>query len=210
MTGVLFTGGLSPDFSTIKNIIMNADIIAAADSGFDSAVKMGIKPDIIIGDMDSVKNTNLLSEYPEDRILKFLKDKDETDTELGLLYLSQNKCDNIILIGGGGGRMDHFLGIVFLFDRDLSPNLWYTNNTRFEKITGYNKIHSMKGKLVSFFPLGNVVCKMKSDGLKWPLDKLNWDKGDMGISNIVTKDPFSVEMTNGSLLMVNQIKDVLY
>jgi len=210
MTGVLFTGGLSPDFSTIKNIIHNADMVAAADSGFDTAVEMGIKPNIIIGDLDSIKNISYLSEYPEAKILKFSEDKDETDTELGIIYLSQKKCDNIILIGGGGGRMDHFLGIVFLFDRDLSPNLWYTDNTRFQKITGYSKIHSMKGKLVSFYPLGKIGCSMKSDGLKWPLDNLHWEKGDMGVSNLVTKDPFSIEMIRGSLLMVNQIKEVLY
>ena len=210
MTGVLFTGGLSPDFTTVKEIIHSADIIVAADSGFDSAIKMGIKPDIIIGDMDSVNNTSLLSEYPKNKVLKYLRDKDETDTELGILYLSQNKYDNIILIGGGAGRMDHFLGIVFLFDRDLSPNLWYTDNTRFQKITGYSKIHSMKRQLVSFFPLGNIGCSMKSDGLKWPLDNLRWEKGDMGLSNLVTKDPFSIEMIHGSLLMVNQIKEVLY
>ena len=210
MTGVLFTGGLSPDFSVVKKTIQNADIVAAADSGFDTALIMGIKPDVIIGDMDSVKNKKQLAEYPENKVLKFLKDKDETDTELGIKYLSKNKCDNIILIGGGAGRMDHFLGIVFLFDRDLSPNLWYTHNTRFQKITGYSKIHSMKGNFVSFFPLGNAGCSMKSDGLKWPLNDLHWKKGDMGISNLVTKDPFSVEIIQGSLLMVNQSKDVLY
>ncbi len=210
MTGVLFTGGLSPDFATVREILQSADIIIAADSGFDTALKMGIIPDIVIGDMDSVQNKSILSEFTDNMVIKFSKDKDETDTELGLLYLSKKKCDNIILIGGGEGRMDHFLGIVFLFDRDLSPDIWYTNSSRFIKITGYSEIHSMEGKLVSFFPLGNIKCKMKSIGLKWPLDNLHWDKGDMSISNLVTKDPFSIEMIHGSLLMVNQIKEDLY
>jgi len=210
MTGVLFTGGLAPDFSTVREILQRADIIIAADSGFDSAIKMGINPDIVIGDMDSVQNKSILSEFKDNRVIKFSKNKDETDTELGLIYLSEKKCDNIILIGGGEGRMDHFLGIVFLFNRDLSPDIWYTNSSRFQKITGYSKVYSMEGKLVSFFPLGNIECQMKSIGLKWPLDNLHWGRGDMSISNLVTKNPFSIEMIHGNLLMVNQIKEDIH
>lgn len=210
MKGILFIGGAAPDYKLIKNEIINAELVVAADSGFDSAISMGIKPDIIIGDMDSIKNKKKLNQYSADKVFQFSKDKDETDTELGIKYLHDHNYDEIILIGGGGGRMDHFLAIVLLFDREFSPDIWYTHNTRFQKITGSCKVSSKKGQLVSFFPTGNGVCRMKSKGLKWPLDDLVWCRGDMGISNIVTDNPFFVEMIEGKLIMVNQLKDQEY
>ena len=75
------------------------------------------------------------------------------------------------------------------------------------KITGHTQISSMKGRIVSFFPIGEDNCKMKSKGLKWPLDNLLWKRGDMGISNIVIDDPFNIEMIEGRLIMVCQLKE---
>lgn len=207
MKGVLFTGGAAPEYKYIKKELKKADIIVAADSGFDTAVKMGVKPDVVIGDMDSINHLDILENYPPDRVLCFPEDKDKTDTELGIIYLQENKYDEIVLIGGGGGRMDHFLGIVFLFDKDFSPVIWYTHNTRLQKITGRIQVPSMKGKNVSFFPAGKSQCRMKSEGLKWPLDNLLWTRGDMGLSNIVTEDPFCIDVLEGNLLMVTQLEE---
>jgi len=208
--GILFIGGEAPDYNIIKNELLDAELIIAADSGFDTALKMGIKPDIIIGDMDSISNKEKILQYPPEKVLIFPKDKDETDTELAIKYLKDVNINEIIIIGGGGGRMDHFLAIVLLFDREFSPDIWYTNSTRFQKITGSINISLKKDILVSFFPTGKGVCRMKSKGLKWPLDGLVWSRGDMGISNIVTQDPFSIDMIEGRLIMMNQIKDLYY
>ena len=207
MKGILFIGGSAPEYNFIKKELIDADLIVAADSGFDTAIKMGINPNIIIGDMDSIENINNLDKYSEDKIFRYSKDKDETDTELGIKYFKDHKFDEIILIGGGGGRMDHFLAIVLLFDKEFSPNIWYTDTTRFQKITGSCKISLKKGNLVSFFPAGCDVCRMKSLGLKWSLNGLAWKRGDMGISNIVIDNPFFIDIIEGSLIMVNQLKD---
>ncbi|MCK5671925.1 MAG: thiamine diphosphokinase [Spirochaetales bacterium] len=210
MKGILFIGGAAPEYNFIKKEIDEAELIIAADSGFDSAISMDVKPDIILGDMDSIKNIKKLNSYPEDKVFIFSKEKDETDTELGIKYLKDHNFNEIVIIGGGGGRMDHFLAIVLLFDREFSPDIWYTHNTRFQKITGSCKVYSGKGQLVSFFPTGKGICRMKSKGLKWPLDDLIWSRGDMGISNITTDDPFFIEMIEGRLMMVNQLKDLEY
>ena len=207
MKGVLFIGGTAPEYSSIKNELKDADIIVAADSGFDSAIIMGVNPDVVVGDMDSIKHVHMLDRYPSDKVFRFPKDKDKTDTELGISYLQKNKFDKIVLIGGGGGRMDHFLGIVFLFDRDFSPDIWYTHSTRLQKITGHIQIPSMKGRIVSFFPIGKGKCRMKSKGLKWPLDNLIWTRGDMGLSNLAIDNPFCIEMLEGRLIMVNQLEE---
>lgn len=207
MKGVLFIGGAAPEYKAVELELADAEIIVAADSGFDSAIKMGIRPDIIIGDMDSIQSKSILDSYPQEKIIRFSKDKDKTDTELGFSYLMEKNFDKVVIIGGGAGRMDHFLGIVFLFDRVLSPDIWYTHSTKFQKITGNTKVYSMKGRTVSFFPVGSDECQMKSKGLKWPLNNLVWNRGDMGISNIAVDDPFSIEMIKGRLIMVSQLRE---
>lgn len=207
MKGVLFIGGAAPEYKTVEHELEDSEIIVAADSGFDSALKMGISPDIIIGDMDSIQSKSIFDSYPQGKIIRFSKDKDKTDTELGISYLIEKKIDKIVIIGGGAGRMDHFLGIVFLFDRVLSPDIWYTHSARFQKITGTTKVSFMKGRIVSFFPVGRDECRMKSKGLKWPLNNLVWNRGDMGISNLAVDDPFYIEMIKGRLIMVSQLEE---
>ncbi|MCK5199583.1 MAG: thiamine diphosphokinase, partial [Spirochaetales bacterium] len=70
MKGVLFTGGAAPEYRYIKDEVKDADIIVAADYGFDTAIKMGVNPDIVIGDMDSIKHFDMLKEYSPDRVLR--------------------------------------------------------------------------------------------------------------------------------------------
>jgi thiamine pyrophosphokinase len=208
--GILFTGGAAPDYRFIKKELKDADIIVAADSGFDTALKMGIKPDFVIGDMDSVQHSELVDSLPSEQVFRYPEDKDETDTELGVRYLAENNYKEIVLIGGGGGRVDHFLGLVFLFDRDLSPKIWYTHNARLQLITGSEVVSSMNGRTVSFFPAGAGVCRMQSTGLKWPLNHLIWKKGNTGISNLVIADPFQIDVFEGKLIMVNQLEEADY
>ncbi|MCF6334201.1 MAG: thiamine diphosphokinase [Spirochaetales bacterium] len=207
MKGILFTGGAAPKTDFVRDELKTADMIVAADSGFDTAIGMGIVPEIVLGDMDSIKDVSVFEDYPDLRVLSYPCDKDKTDTELGLLLLRDNKMDEIVLIGGGGGRMDHFLGIVFLFDREISPDIWYTDSTKFQKIKGRIQVSLGIGKEVSFFPCGSQPCQMVSAGLKWPLNGFVWEKGDMSISNRVTEDPFVIEMLKGQLVLLNQLED---
>jgi thiamine pyrophosphokinase len=60
---------------------------------------------------------------------------------------------------------------------------------------------------IAFFDRSKGICRMKSKGLKWPLDDLIWSRGDMGLSNITTNNSFSIDMIEGKLIMVNQLKD---
>ncbi len=56
MTGLLLTGGDAPvDYDLIRKYAEEADLVCAADSGIYHAERYGIKPDFIVGDMDSVK-----------------------------------------------------------------------------------------------------------------------------------------------------------
>ena len=118
---VLFTGGLGPEYKRVAKTLSEAEITVAADSGWDTAVEMGIEPDYYIGDMDSIKDHRGLENLPADRVMKHPVDKDFTDTELAIKFLADRQYRDIVLIGGGGGRIDHLMALIGIFNRDVKP-----------------------------------------------------------------------------------------
>jgi len=202
MTGIVVTGGNAPEFKFIKKFISNADFIVAADSGLDTLHSYGIEPDIVIGDMDSIKNPSLLQKMDPGKIIRFHKDKDYTDTELALDYLDRAGYQKKIIIGGGGGRLDHQIALYSLFSRNKSPDMWITPNEKILLVENDFSISIKKNTIVSLFPICSEICRMKSSGLKWELNGLEWTIGDSGISNIALNDTILINMISGRLIMI--------
>ena len=201
MDGCLLIGGKAPDRKLLGPRIHDWDIIVAADSGLHHARNLGLVPSEIIGDFDSVEQ-GFVKKYPNIIIHQHERDKDETDTELGIELLRTRGAARIHIVGGGGGRLDHLYAILSLFHRDDPPDFWYTHREQIQLIQGKMSVRPGKNRRVSFFPLGLGPCSMKTSGLKWPLDELCWKVGDFGISNIATHDEIKIEMKKGKLIMV--------
>src|SRR6056297_970064 len=202
MKGVLVLGGEHPSAHITEQHIRDADLIVAADSGFDFLWENGLDFDYIVGDMDSTRYGHALSEMPSEKLIIASTEKDETDTELGLQFLKERSIDFVTMIGGGGGRLDHLLGIVALFDREIRPDEWYTRNEGVISIDRQKSFRRLKGKTVSLFPVGSETCTMHSSGLKWPLDELVWQRGSAGISNVVVSDEVVLKPKTGRLLFI--------
>ncbi len=207
MRGVVITGGEKPPVEELGSLLEGAWVVAA-DSGLDYCVKYHIEPDCIVGDMDSLSSPAILKAFDPAIVRRYSPDKDWTDTELALAVLEDRECRPRVILGGGGGRMDHFLAIFALFDREQKPDLWLTGKEVFQLIhqdfLGLGEL----GEEISFFPTGQGGCRMSSQGLKWPLDGLTWSKGrgDLGISNLLEERAFSIKMEEGALLMVRSLK----
>ncbi len=202
LKGVLVLGGEHPHIANVEQIMRNADLVVAADSGFDFLWENGLGFDYIVGDMDSTRYGGAIAEIPENKVIVAPREKDDTDTELGLRFLKEKSIDKVIMVGGGGGRLDHLLGIVSLFDREIRPDEWYTRNEGVVSIDKPKSFRHLKGKTVSLFPAGTETCTMKSSGLKWPLDALKWKKGDVGISNVVVSDEVTIQPITGRLIFI--------
>lgn len=166
----------------------------------------GLRPDLVVGDFDSLESTELLSDFRQSQILRYPRDKDETDTEIAVRVSRERGADEIVIIGGGGGQMSHFVGILSLFDRPDPPSVWITDSAEFTCITGSISITGQAGEVMSFFPVGCETCEMRSEGLKWPLDTVAWNKGDIGVSNELSDTRAEVHMERGRLLMIRDLK----
>jgi thiamine pyrophosphokinase len=204
MRGILFTGGEGPEPETSRRLAEGAALIAAADSGLLRAETAGLRPDWVLGDMDSLDDHRRLDTYPRDRALRYPRAKDYTDTELAFSFLAEKGCDELWIIGGGGGRMDHLFAIRSLFERDPFPARWITAGEDVYCLRGPGELaRSLRaGGLLSVFPLGDGPWEAESGGLKWPLDGLSWNRGFFGLSNEAETGDFFIRARKGRFLVI--------
>jgi len=225
LQGIIFTGGACPSARIIKHLIdteAKNPLLIAADSGLLAIEGAGLKPDWIIGDMDSLDTAARLDAYPPDRVIRYDFDKDFTDTELAFSHAVEKGCDDIWIIGGGGGRIDHLFGIRSMFEREIFPSRWITDNADMLCIKADNRelepsvqraensfFYSIeKGSVVSVFPLGNSPWEAESTGLKWPLAGLPWERGFFGLSNIAVDGKFSIEVKKGRFMVILPVEEI--
>ena len=189
---VIFTGGEAPEPSETKTFWKNplhgeADYVIAADSGLETLEKfrrfyaegLDFYPDLITGDFDSLSSRKLLDSFSDCRIDSYNCDKDFTDTELALrkpceYAASVNAVPYITLIGGDGGRTDHFINILSSFSSDFHCNSWLCKNQLLlllEKGSSYFISGLKKSDYVSFVNIYSKGNKIKTEGLCWESEK---------------------------------------
>lgn len=209
MEALLVAGGEAPPRERLAPRLSSFDLVCAADSGLDTLRAWGLEPDLVVGDMDSLSDPRLLEAYPRAEILRASRDKDETDTELGLEALAARGAGRIVLAGGGGGRLGHLLALRAILERAPAagrprPAEWHTANASVHLVESGRRLllDAAPGSLVSVFPLASGARGMSSRGLAWPLAGLSWGPGDFGVSNVATFGAFEVGAGEGELLVV--------
>ena len=202
--GLIITGGDAPTVP-VRTVDGRRCLIVAADSGLEHAARWGIIPHAIVGDMDSLTDLSLIQNYTDSVVERYERAKDKTDTEIALDYVWKRGVNRVTIVGGGGGRLDHLMGILSIFERDRYPIRWVTDRDEVTVIDSVHTFASSVGEIVSFFPVGPDRCTMKTDGLRWPLDELVWERGDVGVSNECVAESCRVEMSSGRLLMVRSL-----
>jgi thiamine pyrophosphokinase len=196
---IIFTGAKPPK-SLPKNLYEAGDVVIAADSGFDAAKKLGFPVDLAIGDFDS---TRLLKEIKEIRFEQHSTEKDESDTFLAIARGIEMAGDTYVLVGGGGGRLDHLLATYSLFDRFGPPLVWYTAYETCFLVSDYKKFNDLsKDMTVSFFPTslsGSAVVEAKQ--LKWPLCEYPLSFATISLSNCTTSTFLDVTVKGGRIFV---------
>lgn len=167
-TALVITGGYCNTDGVKLTLPESVDIIIAADSGYATAKKLGITPDITMGDFDSYRDKL----PPEMDILRVACEKDVTDTMLACEYAKDNGCRYITIVGGTGGRIDHSISNVFYLE-DLRRQ-----GVRVKLTDGENTVQVIidetitipsDGGYFSIFALDK--CVVTETGCKYPLNK---------------------------------------
>ena len=205
-TGLLLLGSAGPPRAVLAPYLDRIGVVVAADSGFDLARELQLEPDLVVGDLDSVTRRSELARLPAERVRRASRDKALTDAELGLQALTEHGCGCIIVAGGGGGRFDHQLAVLGLFERDRRLRVWLTGTEHIEVVAGRARFRGHRGCTVSLFPLSGGAAGLSSRGLRWPLDGIVLRRGFASVSNVVIADEWQVAVDTGRLLMIRNLE----
>lgn len=212
MKAVLFAGAAITDYSFCEKYLQNADWIICCDGGMHHAKALGITPDYIVGDFDSVR-PEVLEEYRNMgiSIRQFPTHKNETDMQLGMLLALELGATELVLIGGIGDRFDHTLAnahlLLYLLKKGVRGILVNEKNC-VELIDKEVTLHGQAGDLVSTIPLSMLVEGVTLEGLEYPLVDYDLALDDklVAVSNVMTGTEAKVKIRKG-YLFVMQTRD---
>ena len=190
-------GGEGPDENI--NLPGPYPFVVAADSGADLLEKFGVSPDVLVGDLDSISEKNGFLGLCKE---KAKTDKDESDFELALMKVDTACYD---LIGGGGGRMDHFVMIWSVFLRFSPPRFWFTKH---DFLVSFKHIRFSLpvDTLVTVMAIDEKVVNARSKGLKWELDNFPLSYKAVSLSNRTDEEVVEIE-GDGTLFLRMDISD---
>ena len=193
----------------IANLLPVDAFVVAADSGWRNAQALGLTPDVLIGDMDSILPADLaLARQSGATVLEFSADKDATDTELALSYAQSIGCTDILVVSGGGDRLDHVLGVILALGHEslvLCNISAYIGASQLTVVRAGPLvcIDAPVHSLLSIFALGGTATGVSLHGTKWQLQNATLTPHESrGVSNEVASSPIRVSTTNGTLLII--------
>ncbi len=143
--------------------------LICADGGSNSALKMKLVPDFIIGDLDSISSEALRKFRTTSKIIQ-LKRQNDTDVEKCLKYAIKEKYNDSLLFGVTGNRLDHTLcniGIVLKFFNQIKISL-IAESSCLRPYTGSVEIKTYPGETISLYGI-LAKTRITSNGLKYEL-----------------------------------------
>lgn len=182
------------------------DTLICADGGANSAIKMNLIPDFILGDLDSI-NSKALSKFRSlSKIIK-VKRQNDTDVEKCLKYAIKKGFGEVLLTGVTGNRLDHTfcnLGIVLKYFPQINISL-VAENSFLKPVKGNVKLKSSVGETISLYGVDKKT-KFTSSGLKYQLKNISLPFGEKeSTSNVSTKTIVELKIKNGTGFVIRDL-----
>lgn len=231
MNAYIFTGG-TVNTKAIRIEPEDDDIIIAADSGYKTALDMGLSPSVLIGDMDSLRSA------PDDgkvEVIKLPTEKDVTDTQAAVELAIDRGADGIYIIGGIGSRLDHTLSAVCILERieslfsaPLGKRRRFFGLTKQAKAAkmvdayvtnGYNRVRYIRNnsiiiprsphfRYLSLIAADEIVKGVTVEGCKYPLNNATLQRREQfAVSNEISGNCAFVAVNRGGLYIIESYDD---
>lgn len=184
------------------------DVVIAADGGLEHVRKLGIVPDVILGDFDSLG-------YAPEGASVFPVEKDDTDAMLAVRRGLSLGYRSFLLYGSlDGPRLDHtvanFQTLQFLCDHGAFGVLCGISTMAAVVKNGSISFPSGCKGHISVFCMGPDAYGITLKGLHYPLENGTLTAGfPLGVSNHFTGEPAEISVENGSLLVIWEGKNGL-
>lgn len=186
------------------------DLCIAADGGLDYLTAIGLTPDLVIGDMDSLEHKEgLVSSHADFRIKRLPSEKDDTDMLAAIKEGLAAGYRQFMLYGALGGRFDHIIAniqcLLYLSNRGAKGVLVGDDVTlmliRNEKVV-FPAGSAEAGNRISVFAFGGDAHGVSEKGLKYLLDDVTVKlEFPIGVSNEFIGEDAKIEVKDGMLLL---------
>lgn len=232
MNAYIITGG-DVLLENIKIELEDGDIVIAADSGYETAKKLKLPVDVLVGDMDSIK-----IDLPKSvETVKLPAEKDVTDTEAAVELALEKGAESICIVGGIGTRVDHTLaslGILEdmegLFSAPLGKRRKFfglAKQARFSRrvyatlTNGYNRVRFIRNDSIiiprsPYFKYLSLICAdefvkgVTMDGVKYPLKNATLSRRSQyyTVSNEISGNCAFVSVRSGGVYIIESYDDL--
>jgi len=203
---VLFANGEAPNLTALE--LQAQDFLVAVDGGLHHLHALGLSPQLLIGDMDSLTLQEVEAcKQAGIEILSFPPAKDKTDLELALDEVLRRGYREIVIAFALGGRLDQTLGNLALLAKPGFDNCVVRIDD------GVTEVYLLRREItlacqprdtVSLLAWGGPCEGIHTSGLSYPLlgeTLLPWQT--RGVSNCCTDERFSVNLDQGALLLIH-------
>ena len=203
MRAFIYTGG-TVRTEAITEHPKPDDLSIAADSGYHTAVALGERIDLLLGDFDSI------GDVPRDsgiEIQQVPAEKDYTDTQLAVEIAIDRGATDIIIIGGLSGRLDHTLSTLAILE-ELHARKIYGTVTDGQSRARYMKSSSTliarsPYKYLSIIAADEVVKGVDIEGCKYPLKKATLRRcHQFAVSNEITGNVAFIAVKKGGVFII--------
>lgn len=211
MIAVICSGGPSEELCSFEPFIHEEDVIfIGADRGAYHLLERGIRPTVIVGDLDSItpNERQALAEtgIPIDI---YATEKDETDTDLALLKAISYQPNKIVLTGVTGGRLDHYEAVL----RTVCGLQQKYHDIVFEICNRHNQLrflvpgtHTIYDNLdypyLSFFAYGEAVQNVTLRGVKYETTNEEMSLWSSRFTSNEIVEQAHITFTSGICLMI--------
>lgn len=206
---VLIAAGPMQEIPALQKRLLPDDYILCADGGADNARRLGVRPRLVLGDLDSVRQ--MPEDVPAER---FPPEKDDTDTMLALKRALVMGYRSFLLLGAWGGRPDHahanLCALLYLAEQG-AEGVIADGGTEIRVIkNGRLCLHRRENCYVSIFPFDGPAKGVSETGMLYSLADANLHTADpVGVSNEFLDARAVISVRQGALLVFVCRKDVL-
>ena len=208
MRAVIFVNGEVQDYTALARWLRPGDHLIGADGGTRHMLALGLMPDAVVGDLDSLEPETVAKLIAEGvDVERYPIAKDQTDLELAIERGLRAGASEILLLGALGGRLDQTLAnLLILAQRNWPVPLRLAEGSQLAQVLRSGEtlmLHAAPGSTVSAIPLSAIVTGITYTGLEYPLQDATLSIGSTrGVSNFVASSPATITIDEGVLLVV--------
>ena len=192
--------------------ISEGDYVIAVDGGLMYCESLGVEPDLIVGDFDSITDSFVgaleeIEKRSPEKVVRLNTMKDDTDTMAALKIGIERGFEVFYMYGCGGGRLEHTIAniqsLIYLKDRDLKGYIMEGEGMTFVMRNESVSFKETMEGYVSLFALDPVIKGVTEKGLKYTLEKAELSYGfPLGVSNEFIGVQSEIAVDSGTALVV--------